>query len=92
MENRNAGTASRAAQARAVLMEKEKRIRALIKQTIAVGLEGPTGDPVLMALDNLNDTYEMERPELFEGTKLDFNAIWQPFVDSPDRSLALRGL
>ncbi len=89
-ENRKAGNESRAAQTRAVLMDKEKRIRALIKQIIAVGLDGPAGDPVLQALTNLKDTYGEPHPVLFDGAKLDFNTIWQPLVDDPDRSRALR--
>ena len=90
MENRRSGTESRAAQARAVLIDKEKRIRALIKQIIAVGLEGLAGDPVLRALSNLKDTYEVAQPVLFDGARLDFSKIWQPLVDNPDRSRALR--
>jgi len=89
-ENRKAGNESRAAQTRAVLMDKEKRIRALIKQIIAVGLDGPAGDPVLQALTNLKDTYGEPQPVLFDGAKLDFNTIWQPLVDDPDRLRALR--
>jgi hypothetical protein len=89
-ENRKAGNESRAAQTRAVLMDKEKRIRALIKQIIAVGLDGPAGDPVLQALTNLKDAYGEPQPVLFDGAKLDFNTIWQPLVDDPDRSRALR--
>lgn len=42
MENRRSGNECRAAQTRAVLIDKEKRIRALIKQIIAVGLERST--------------------------------------------------
>jgi hypothetical protein len=61
-----------------VLIDKEKRVRALIKQIIAVGLDGPTGDPVLRALMNLKDTYDVEPSVLFDGAKLDFNKIWQP--------------
>jgi hypothetical protein len=90
MENRKSGNESRAAQARAVLIDKEKRVRALIKQIIAVGLEGPTGDPVLRALINLKDTYDVAPPVLFDGAELEFNKIWQPLVDDPDRSRALR--
>ena len=90
MDNRKSGNESRAAQTRALLIDKEKRVRALIKQIIAVGLDGPTGDPVLRALLNLKDTYDVEPPVLFDGAELDFNQIWQPLVDSPDRSLALR--
>jgi hypothetical protein len=47
---------SRAAAVRAVLVEKAQRIRALIKQVIAMRLNGPAGDPVLAALGNLKDT------------------------------------
>jgi hypothetical protein len=64
MENRRSGTESRAAQARAVLIDTEKRIRALIKQIIAVGLEGLAGDPLLRALSNLKDTYEVAQPAI----------------------------
>ena len=53
-------------------------------------VEGPAGDPVLRALINLKDTYEMAHPVLFDGAELDFSKIWQPLVDNPDRSRALR--
>jgi hypothetical protein len=81
---------SRAAGVRAVLVEKAHRVRALIKQVIALRLDGPAGDPVLAALGNLKDTYEQRSAELFEGATLDFNKIWQPLVDDPDRARALR--
>jgi TnpA family transposase len=89
-ENRGSRNETRAAQTRAVLLDKEKRIRALIKQIIAVGLEGPPADPVLKALNCLRDTYNLEQPALSDGAKLDFSKIWQPLVDDPDRSKALR--
>jgi TnpA family transposase len=81
---------SRAAYVRASLVDKENRIRPLIKQIIVLQLDGPHGDPVLSALANLKDTYEAVQPELFEGATLEFNKIWQPLVDNPDRSPALR--
>jgi hypothetical protein len=81
---------SRAAGVRAVLVEKAHRVRALIKQVIAMRLDGPAGDPVLAALGNLKDTYELGSTELFEGATLDFNKIWQPLVADPDRARALR--
>ena len=57
----------------ATLVDEEKRIRALMKQIIALRLDGPSGDS---ALANLKSSYEAEQPELFEGAMLEFNKIW----------------
>jgi TnpA family transposase len=88
--DRKSADDSRAAHVRAALLDEENRIRALTKQIIALRLDGPSSDPILGALANLKDVYDAEQLELFEGAKLDFNKIWQPFVDNTDRSRALR--
>jgi hypothetical protein len=62
----------------------------MVKQVIAVRLEGPADDPVLRALFNLEDIYDVAQPVLFDGAELNFNKIWKPLVDDPDRSRALR--
>lgn len=82
--------ASRAARVRRLLVDSEPRIRPLLKEILALKLDGPSDDPVLRALCNLKGCYDFPPPDLYEKGRLDFSPVWQPLVDDPDRARALR--
>jgi TnpA family transposase len=81
---------SRAARVRRLLVDEESRIRPLLREILALRLDGPRDDPVLRALGNLKGCYDFPPPELYDDARLPFSPVWQTLVDDVDRARALR--
>jgi TnpA family transposase len=86
---RSPARSSRAARVREVLAAESRRIRPLLKDMLALGLEAVKGDDLIHSLNELQVYYREGWLDLHQGAIVPYARAWQRLVDQPDREAAL---
>lgn len=83
---------SRAAQVREHLTANARRVRPLLKQIVALGLQGEAASPVLEALRDLKESYRDNALCLWESASSPAGHAWNELLRAPDCERAFRAL
>jgi TnpA family transposase len=82
---------SRAAEVRYRMTDDARRVRRLLRASLALDFEGAPGNPLIEAVCVLRDLYERRIRHLPKSVGSEFAPLWSVTINGPDRQRALRG-